>query len=302
MNNTNTFHTQEELKKKRNTDQLISLYQWEMAGVDEEDSAQDVIRCSVCDDDTPKLYCNSCATGLCKSCTGEHASSDPMTKHDIVAFKFREQMPSAIKCSQHHLFACELFCKQCKIAVCSKCISSRSHRKHTLGELSKVFRGKITEIENDLENIDKYILADYNRIKTQLENTLEVIPKRYQSVRETIQKEEERRIQTVRDQAQKLQTELDEAEADHVAIYNQEIQRLSQGLEKVTQEKQRLKELRRSQDIRSIVGHHSDIESLQQMPCRKSRSFPTFTPGTFTEFGQLKLFRLTVPSYQIPRE
>ena len=171
-----------------------------------------------------------------------------------------------------------------------------------LGELPKVFRGKIKEIEHDLEYIEKYILVDYNSIKTQLEKMLELIPKRYQSVRETIRKQEERRIQTVRDQAQKLQTELDEAEADHVAIYNQEIQRLSQGLEKVTQEKQRLKELRRSQDIRSIVGHHSDIESLQQMPCRKSRSFPTFTPGTFTEFGQLKLFRLTVPSYQIPRE
>lgn len=267
-----------------------------MAGADEEDSAQDVISCSICYDLTSDLYCNSCETGLCKSCTGEHASSDPMTTHDIVAFKYRIQ----IKCSKHHIFTCDVFCKQCKIAVCSKCISSRSHEKHTLGELSKVFRGKITEIENDLENITKYILADYLDIKTQLENTLEVIPKRYQSVRETIQKEEERRIQIVRDQAQKLQTELDEAEADHVAIYNQEIQRLCQGLEKVTQEKQRLDELRRSQDILSIVHYHSEVESLQQLPRRKSRNFPAFTPGTFTEFGQLKLFRFTIPSYQVP--
>ena len=234
-----------------------------------------------------------------------HGRARIIRSHDHTRYCGIQIQNTNAKCYQvletpYTVFTCDVFCKQCKIAVCSKCISSRSHEKHTLEELSKVFRGKITEIENDLENIHKYILADYLDIKTQLENTLEVIPKRYQSVRETIQKEEERRIQTVRDQAQKLQTELDEAEADHVAIYNQEIQRLCQGLEKVTQEKQRLDELRRSQDILSIVHYHSEIESLQQLPRRKSRNFPAFTPGTFTEFGQLKLFRFTIPSYQVP--
>lgn len=125
---------------------------------DEPDSAQDVIRCDLCDDTDPELYCNICTKSLCKSCTGKHASSKTVTKHDSVRFQYRNQMPSVINCARHQLFTCELFCKQCKKAVCSKCISSEYNQKHALTELSGVFQTKIKEIDNDLENIKKYIV------------------------------------------------------------------------------------------------------------------------------------------------
>lgn len=141
---------------------------------DEPDRAQDVIRCDICDFDDPDLYCNTCTKSLCKSCTGEHASLRPLTKHDIVRFEYRNQMPSVINCARHPLFTCELFCKQCKTAVCSKCISSKYHQKHALTELSGIFPSKIKEIEKDLENIEKYILPEYNTLKTQLKMCLKV--------------------------------------------------------------------------------------------------------------------------------
>lgn len=82
--------------------------------------------------------------------------------------------PSVINCARHQLFTCELFCKQCKTAVCSKCISSKYHQKHALTELSGIFPSKIKEIEKDLENIEKYILPEYNTLKTQLKMCLKV--------------------------------------------------------------------------------------------------------------------------------
>lgn len=135
---------------------------------DDDEEAQDVIRCDICDNTDPKLYCNTCTKSLCKRCTGEHASSETVTKHDIVRFQYRNQMPSVINCARHQLFTCELFCKKCKTAVCSKCISSNYHQKHALTELSGIFPSKIMEIEKDLENIEKYILTEYNTLKTQL--------------------------------------------------------------------------------------------------------------------------------------
>lgn len=65
---------------------------------DDDEEAQDVIRCDICDDTDPKLYCNTCTKSLCKSCTGEHASSETVTKHDIVRFQYMQE-PNA-ECDQ----------------------------------------------------------------------------------------------------------------------------------------------------------------------------------------------------------
>lgn len=59
---------------------------------DDDEEAQDVIRCDICDNTDPKLYCNTCTKSLCKRCTGEHASSETVTKHDIVRFQYRNQV------------------------------------------------------------------------------------------------------------------------------------------------------------------------------------------------------------------
>lgn len=120
--------------------------------------------CEICGygNDAPGvlLYCNTCAKMLCKQCTGEHVYSNPLTKHDIVQLENKKHMPNVINCVWHQLFNCELFCKQCKTAVCSKCISSRCHRKHAMTELSSVFHSKVKEIDKDLENLERYIVAE----------------------------------------------------------------------------------------------------------------------------------------------
>lgn len=271
---------------------------------DEPDRAQDVIRCDLCDDTDPELYCNTCTKSLCKSCTGEHASSRPLKKHDIVGFQYRNQMPSVINCARHQLFTCELFCKQCKKAVCSKCISSIYHHKHALTELSGVFQSKIKEIDNDLENIEKYILFEYNSVKTQLDNMSKIIPSRYKRISEVIRDQEEKWIQKIRDCAKTLLTKLENVEAEHKEILNTEIKNIGERLENIIQEKQTLTQLRKSQKSSLILGYKSNIKNYRLMPSRRMRSFPVYRPGlgilTCDDFGHLDIpEHLTIPSYQI---
>lgn len=269
---------------------------------DEPDSAQDVVRCDLCDDPQPKLYCNTCTKSLCKSCTGKHASSKTVTKHDIVRFQYRNQMPSVINCAQHQLFTCELFCKQCKTAVCSKCVSSKYHQKHAMAELSGVFQSKIKEIENDLENIEKYILFEYNSVKTQLDNMSKIIPSTYKKISDVIRDREEKWIQKIRDCAQTLLTKVKNREAEHKEILNKEIRNIGERLENTIQEKQTLTQLRKSQKISLILGYQSNIKNLRLMPSRRMWSFPVYTPGNLNcdGFGRLDIpGHLTIPSYQI---
>lgn len=120
-------------------------------------------------------------------------------------------MPNVINCARHQLFTWELFCKQCKKAVCSKCLSSKYHQKHALTELSGIFHSKIKEIEKDLENIEEYILPEYNTLKTQLKKMSEsqIILSRYKTIRENIRHQESRWMQTIRSEVETLLSKVD---------------------------------------------------------------------------------------------
>lgn len=271
---------------------------------DEPDRAQDVIRCDLCDDTDPELYCNTCTKSLCISCTGKHASSRPLKKHDIVGFQYRNQMPSVINCARHQLFTCELFCKQCKKAVCSKCISSEYHQKHALTELSGVFQTKIKEIDNDLENIKTYILFEYNSVKTQLDNMSKIIPSRYKRISEVIRYQEEKWIQKIRGCAKTLLTKIEKAEAEHKEILNKEIRNVGKRLENEIHEKHTLTQLRKSQKSSLILEYQSNVKNLRIMPSRRIRSFLAYRPGleilTCDGFGHLDITEhFAIPSYEI---
>ena len=92
-------------------------------------SAQDVLRCHLCETPVPPLCCDVCQIYLCKVCAGEHIL-DESTRHLVVPIK---QTLSALlypKCLKHFSRNCELYCEQCIIPICLQCASSKEHRGH----------------------------------------------------------------------------------------------------------------------------------------------------------------------------
>lgn len=73
------------------------------------------------------------------------------------------------------------------------------------------------EIEKDLENIEKYILTEYNTLKTQLKNVSEsqIIPNRYKTIREDIRQQEAKWIQKIKSEVETLLSKVDISEANH---------------------------------------------------------------------------------------
>lgn len=129
-----------------------------------------------------------------------------------------------------------------------------------MAELSGVFQSKIKEIEKDLENIEKYILFEYNSVKTQLDNMSKIIPSTYKKISDVIRDREEKWIQKIRDCAQTLLTKVKNGEAEHKEILNKEIRNIGEPLENTIQEKQTLTQLRKSQKISLILGYQSNIK------------------------------------------
>ena len=87
--------------------------------MDPRHSAQDILRCDLCETPVPPMYCDICHIKPVVPCVGVHIS-DRSKKHEVVPF---EERGSTNKCQKHSNKICELHCEQCNIPVCSRCLS-----------------------------------------------------------------------------------------------------------------------------------------------------------------------------------
>lgn len=86
--------------------------------MDSDYTLQDVIRCKLCEEPVPPLYCEVCQINLCKACAGEHLL-DESKFHIVVPIKHRKSSPriSYPECQIHTTKLCELHCNQCDIPI-----------------------------------------------------------------------------------------------------------------------------------------------------------------------------------------
>ena len=114
--------------------------------MDPRHSAQDVLRCDLCNTPVPPMYCDICHIQLCLTCVGVHLS-DQSKEHKVVLF---EKTGSTPKCQKHDTKICDLHCEQCDIPICTLCISSGEHEQHKKEDISKTLAVKIEKIQKEL--------------------------------------------------------------------------------------------------------------------------------------------------------
>ena len=106
--------------------------------MDPRNSAQDVLRCTLCKTKLALMYCNACQTHLCKDCVAIHFF-DKSKVHTVVPIEHFLFTLSCPKCTHHPTKQCELHCKQCNIPICASCISSKEHFGHDKVDIVKEF-------------------------------------------------------------------------------------------------------------------------------------------------------------------
>lgn len=114
-------------------------------------SAQDIIRCHLCDKESPTLYCELCHVHLCKICAGKHLL-DESKEHRVVSIKNRSSDPTCPKCPTHTSKLCELHCEQCDVHICVLCVSSKTHNGHDIVDILDFFKGKKEVVKKDFSS------------------------------------------------------------------------------------------------------------------------------------------------------
>ncbi|XP_055999685.1 tripartite motif-containing protein 45-like [Ostrea edulis] len=157
----------EEKKKKKSE----SLMKEEAAISDVAGKSSEAQELVLCDhngcEKAAHLYCNLCLENLCTNCAGLHLLRKSKYGHDVVEFKSKKQPGPFLYCETHADLVSELFCEQCKVPVCSKCLSSNSHKGHDFTEMFTVLNAQKECIGREKDEIN-IVIQKMEDFKTEL--------------------------------------------------------------------------------------------------------------------------------------
>nr|XP_022340413.1 tripartite motif-containing protein 5-like isoform X2 [Crassostrea virginica] len=138
-----------------------------------------------------QFYCNACHRPLCEQCRNEHQKSFRTKNHEIVLYRHRKhQLPVEI-CQDHPKRNVDMFCRECKTPICSKCSTMKEHKGHEFDDLEDIYTEKYTLWQGEFSKIQKYFLPTSNDLKTDIEEDAAQIKKIMESIRTSMKVEAE---------------------------------------------------------------------------------------------------------------
>ena len=245
--------------------------------MDPQHSAQDVLRCDLCETPVPPMYCDICQIKLCKACVGEHIS-DLSREHKVVPFEKRGSTINYPKCKMHSYKTCELNCDQCDIPVCAQCVSSGEHFGHRVVEIIKILNDKKESIRNDLKEMEEIIYPNYQQAASNIPVQKVNARKHSKKLTNALKKQGEsvhREIDTV---IKKMQSDIDNMDSKHLAMIDKQEKAINHSITEIEQVILDLRKLLDNNDANLLSDYKSRNEEFRRLPVQFQVTLPVFTP------------------------
>lgn len=149
--------------------------------------AQDPVRCSLCPE-VVVIHCGSCQVNLCAQCLSTHIDRNKSLKHEIVPYTSQLVKPEAEieKCRDHPKQQCDLYCQDCSVPICSRCLTG-NHKRHGAVDLEEICETTRSTVKEDLEELRKF-RKEYEKVvgesKEELAKYIEESDKERDSLKE----------------------------------------------------------------------------------------------------------------------
>ncbi|XP_048740234.2 tripartite motif-containing protein 2-like [Ostrea edulis] len=251
--------------------------------MDPRHSAQDVIRCDLCETAIVQMYCDFCHVNLCIACIGKHVADD-YQKHIVVPYQNRKSTLIYPKCSTHQNKVCEFHCKECDKSVCSLCtdnlLSSSEHKGHTFSILSEIYNKRKADITKDSEEIENIISPTYEEVVTDLETQITNLDGEYVKFTTVVTKHGEEWHKEIDNVINKIKNEIEEMKIKHLEILKKHFAEIKQIQSLIEQSLITLKKMEESNEVSVTMEYRSKNKEFRKLPPKVQVSLPTFSPTT----------------------
>lgn len=239
-------------------------------------SAQDVIRCDLCETPVPPLYCEICHINLCKVCVGEHLL-DESKLHIVVPFKHRQSTPSYPKCQEHATKLCELHCEQCDIPVCVQCVSSKKHKAHDVEDILSYLESRSKALQADLEELGKFIYPKYQEMASSFPAQRADLQRNTEELISAINERGDDWHREINNIVRKLKSDIKATESEHLAFLKKQEDEINHTISELTHIIGELKKLLDSNDICLISTYKSKNAEFIALPPKLIVTLPRFS-------------------------
>ena len=186
-------------------------------------TAQDLLRCSLCEKTVPLYCCNLCHVTLCKECAGKHLL-DETKDHKVLSIKHRWSNDNP-ECSKHSTKPYELFCERCDLPICVQCASTDEHKGHEFGDLLRNLERKKKELQREKQELES-VLSMFEKANQNITLLKEKMRKESQSLQRELKKQGEiwhMAIDTIINQMQTAINDVDSKQLVTLTRYESEI-------------------------------------------------------------------------------
>ncbi|XP_062569896.1 E3 ubiquitin-protein ligase TRIM45-like [Saccostrea cucullata] len=258
--------------------------------MDPRTSAQDVMRCDLCETAVVQMHCDTCLVNLCKACVGEHVSADLSKPHKIVDFKDRKSTPLYPECKTHVKELCKMYCKQCDIPACISCIESKQHLGHELSKIVRVLVEKKEVITKERNELKDTIYPTYQDIASDVQNRMSQLEKEYGDLSTAITKHGEDWHREIDKLVKKLKAEVDVMKNTQLQTLQKYLDEINKTMSDIKDEINLVEIAIDTNDLSKLFSVTSNVHTYRNLPNKIIPSLPKFIPGKIQGEELCKLF------------
>lgn len=246
--------------------------------MDSDYTLQDLVRCKLCEEHVPALYCEVCQINLCKACAGEHLL-DGSKFHIVVPIKHRKSSPkiSYPECQIHTTKLCELHCEKCDIPICVQCVSSNKHKAHDVVDILSYLNSKNKALQADLKELGNFIYPKYQEIASSFPVQKAALKRNAEELISAINERGEDWHRIIDIIIRKFISDINESESEHLAFLKEQEAGIKHSISEITQIIGELKKFLDSDDGCLISKYKSRNAEFRKLPPTLKFSLPSFT-------------------------
>ena len=185
--------------------------------------------------------------------------------HNVVEYQSKGACRAHVYCATHDHMVCELYCEQCEIPVCSKCLTCTSHKGHDYKEIATVLDAKKFCIQREKDGIENHIQRLHEKMEV-VDIKMKETEEKYTSLLKEVENREKELLEAVKTIAAQRRQSINDMKASDNSQIQAERNKLDLQITEAKKELESCEKLLQNQNPDQMLSFVSRISEFHVVP------------------------------------